>query len=83
MYILTDKDTGGVYAVFNKDRVKTVQIFETEDDASRYQELLTADGHNDNLEVLEVDLDVVAINCSNYGYFYTVITKDDIVIPPT
>ena len=36
MFILADKDTGGVYAVFDKDRVKTVQVFEEEDDALRY-----------------------------------------------
>lgn len=83
MYILTDKETGGVYAVYNKDRVKTVQIFEEEDDALRYQKLLEADGTDDNLEVMEVDIGVVAANCNNYGYYYTVITKDDFVIPPS
>ena len=82
MYILSDKSTGGVYAVFNKDMVKTVQIFEDEDDATRYQELLEADGCDDDLEVLEVDLATVAVNCDNYGYFYTVIKNDDFVIPP-
>ena len=33
MFILTDKSTGGVYAVYNKDRVKTVQLFEDSEDA--------------------------------------------------
>ena len=82
MYILTDKITGGVYAVYNKDRVKTVQIFEEEEDAERYYSLLEAEGFDDELEVLEVDIGVVAQNCDNYGYFYTVITKNDFVIPP-
>jgi sulfur carrier protein ThiS len=82
MYILSDKSTGGVYAVFNKDKVKTVQLFEEEDDATRYQELLAAEGYEDDLEIVEVDLNTVAINCDNYGYFYSVITKDDFVIPP-
>ena len=48
MYILSDKSTGGVYAVFNKDKVKTVQLFEEEDDATRYQELLAAEGYEDD-----------------------------------
>ena len=82
MYILTDKNTGGVYAVFNKDRVKTVQVFEEEDDAIRYQELLLANDEED-LEVMEVELNLVAINCENYGYGYSVITSKDFVIPPT
>lgn len=81
-YILADKSTGGVYAVFSKDKVKTVQLFEQEDDASRYQDLLIADGCEDDLEVIEVDLNTVAINCENYGYYFSVVTKEDFVIPP-
>ena len=83
MYILTDKTTGGVYAVFNKDKVKTVQVFEEEDDAIRYQELLLADDLEDDLEVMEVELNTVAVNCENYGYGYSVITSNDFVIPPS
>lgn len=82
MFILTDSISGGVYAVYNKDQVKTVQIFEDKDDAIRYNGLLEASGHEETLEVFEVDLNVVAANCKNYGYFYTVVTKDDFVIPP-
>jgi len=83
MYILTDKESGGVYAVNNKDQIKTVQIFEDEDDAYRYYEMLRADDYKDELEVFEVDLDIVAANCQNYGYYYSIITKNDFVIPPT
>jgi len=83
MFILTDKNTGGVYAVFNKEKVKTVQIFEEEDDCIRYNDMLIADGYDDELEILEVDLQVVASNCDMHGYFYSVITKNDFVIPPT
>ena len=31
---------------------------------------------------MEVDDDIVAINCNNHGYYYTVITPNDFVIPP-
>tara|TARA_Y100000296_G_scaffold30148_1_gene35110 strand:- start:1609 stop:1863 length:255 start_codon:yes stop_codon:yes gene_type:complete len=82
MFILTDKSTGGVYAVYNKDRVKTVQLFEDSEDAQRYWNLLEAEGFDDELEISEVDVSTVAQNCDNYGYFYTVITKNDFVIPP-
>jgi len=83
MYILADKNTGGVYAVFDKDKVKTVQVFEEEDDATRYHELLIADDLDDDLEVIEVELNLVAVNCENYGYGYSVITPNDFVIPPS
>ena len=83
MFILTDKNTGGVYAVSNKDRVKTVQVFEQEDDAVRYNDLLQADGYHEELEVMEVDPAIVAANCGKYNYYYTIIGKDEFVIPPT
>ena len=82
MYILTDKDNGGVYAVYNKDRIKTVQIFEVAEDAERYTMLLEAQGSK-KLDVLKVNLDDVALNCGSFGYFYNVITSDDFVVPPT
>lgn len=83
MFILTDKNTGGVYAVYNKEKIKTVQIFEERDDCIRYNDMLIADGYDDELEIFEVDLQVVAANCDMNGYFYCVITKNDFVIPPT
>ena len=82
MYILTDKDNGGVYAVYNKDKIKTVQIFEVAEDAERYTMLLEAQGSK-KLDVLKVNLDDVGLNCGSFGYFYNVITSDDFVVPPT
>ena len=82
MYILTDKDNGGVYAVYNKDKIKTVQIFEVAEDAERYTMLLEAQGSK-KLDVLKVNLDDLALNCGSFGYFYNVITSDDFVVPPT
>lgn len=83
MFILTDKNTGGVYAVSNKDKQKTVQVFEQEDDAIRYNDLLQAEeAYNEELEVLEVDASIVAANCGKYNYYYTIIGKDEFVIPP-
>jgi hypothetical protein len=83
MFILTSDNHGGVYAVTNKDGLKTVQIFEEEDDAVRYLGLLDADGYKDNLEVTEVEKEIVIHNCAIYGYNYCIINPDDIVIPPT
>jgi hypothetical protein len=82
MYVLISKKSGGVYAVRNKDGLKTVQIFEEEDDAVRYHGLLQAEDFDETLEVTEVDADTVAQNCSIYGYNYCYVEPDDIVFPP-
>jgi hypothetical protein len=82
MYILTDKENGGVYAVFNDERIKTVQVFENEDDALRYYDLLVADDFDDDLEIMEVEIDTIASNCTKFGYSYAVISPNDLVIPP-
>lgn len=83
MYILVSRKHGGVYAVRNKDGLKTVQIFESEDDAIRYHGLLEADDFDETLEVTEVDLEAVSHSCATYGYNYCFIEPDDIVFPPS
>lgn len=82
MYVLTDTKSGGIYAVKSKDHIKTVTVFEDRDDAQRYVELLNAEDYEDDLEVMEVDSEVIAINCNTYGYSYSVIQKDDLIVPP-
>ena len=82
MFVLTDTKTGGIYAVNSKDLTKTVTVFEDRDDAERYIQLLNADDYEDDLEVLEVEKDVIAINCNTYGYSYSIIEKDDLIVPP-
>lgn len=82
MFVLTDTKTGGIYAVNSKDMTKTVTVFEDRDDAERYIQLLNADDYEDELEVMEVEKDVIAINCNTYGYSYSIIQKDDLIVPP-
>ena len=83
MFILTEKDTGGVYALPNKENVKTVHMFEQEDDALRYLEQLEAVDYKRTLELMEIDVDSVAINCDKFGYAYSIVTKNDLILPPT
>jgi len=83
MFILTEKDTGGVYALPNNDNVKTVHMFEQEDDALRYLEQLEAIDYKRTLELMEIDVDSVAINCDKFGYAYSIVTKNDLILPPT
>lgn len=82
MFILTDIATGGVYAVSNDMNQKTVHIFEEEDDAVRYVEMLKADDYEDELEIMKIDATIVAMNCDKYGYHYSVVKKDDLIVPP-
>lgn len=82
MYVLVSKKHGGVYAVKSKEGLRTVTIFEDEDDAIRYNGLLQAEDFDDSLEVTEVDADTIEQNCSVYGYNYCYVESNHIVFPP-
>ena len=82
MYVLTDIESGGIYAVKSKDHIKTVTVFEERDDAERHVLLLNAEDYEDHLEVTEVDKDVIAINCNTYGNTDSVIKKEEVIVPP-
>ena len=83
MFVLTDNNSGGVYAVRDDEEVeRVVQLFVDKDDAERYYVLLKADEYPRDLSVMEVDEDTVKENCRQYGYRFTVIDPDEFVIPP-
>ena len=83
MFVLTDKKTGGVYAVNNIDDVKTVHMFQQKEDAQRYMHLLEANDYSQQLDLMEIDVDAVAVNCEKFGYQYSIVSKNDLIIPPT
>tara|TARA_B100000287_G_scaffold419503_1_gene457806 strand:+ start:1822 stop:2088 length:267 start_codon:yes stop_codon:yes gene_type:complete len=86
MFILTTSKTGGVYAVQadgEGKKLKTVHVFEQRDDALRYKELLTATDYKDKLDIMDVDVNIIALNCDKYGYHYTIVRPNDLVIPPS
>ena len=83
MFVLTDNATGGVYAVKDdSDGRQVVTMFVDKDDADRYYTLLEANGFPRSLTVSEVESEVVKDNCAMHGYFFTIITPDDIIVPP-
>tara|TARA_B100001996_G_scaffold168377_1_gene128355 strand:- start:228 stop:497 length:270 start_codon:yes stop_codon:yes gene_type:complete len=88
MFILTTTPSGGVYAVQAEpmegggQKMKTVHVFEQRDDALRYKELLTATDYKDQLDIMEVDTNIIALNCDKYGYHYTIVGPNELVIPP-
>ena len=83
MYILTvhGKESEGAYSVENEDGNHVLYIFQEEDDATRYAMMLE-DIDYPEMHVIEVEPDMMIGVCEQHGYEYTVITPNDIVIPP-
>ena len=83
MFILTveGKESEGAYSIADENGEQVLYIFEDEDDAIRFA-LLLEDQDYPEMHVIEVDPDMMVGVCESHGYEYTVITKNDIVIPP-
>lgn len=83
MFILTinGKEDEGAYSVRNEHGQHILYIFEEDDDAIRYAMMLEEDGYPE-MHVIETEDDIIIQTCEAYDYEYTIITKDDIVIPP-
>jgi hypothetical protein len=83
MFILTinGKEKEGAYSVMNEEGDQILYLFEEEDDATRYAMMLEEDGYPE-MHVIEIEDDVMLKTCEIHGYNYTIITADDIVIPP-
>ena len=83
MYILTvhGKENEGAYSVQDEDGEQVLYLFEEEDDACRYAMLLEEMDYPD-MHVIEVEPDMMIAACESHVHEYTVITKNDIVIPP-
>lgn len=83
MFILTisGKEDEGAYSVINEYGEKVLYLFEEEDDAVRFGLLLEESGYPET-HVIEIEDDVLIKACHLYGYNYTIITPNDIVIPP-
>jgi len=84
MFILTinGKEKEGAYSVMNEEGDQILYLFEEEDDATRYAMMLEEDGYPE-MHVIEIEDAVMIKTCEIHGYNYTVITADDIVIPPS
>jgi hypothetical protein len=85
MFLLTLKDRkdDGAYAVQDQYGHKVLFLFEEEDDATRYALMLEDDEeYQKKMEVVEVDDELAIKTCQLYNYKYSIITPDDLVIPP-
>lgn len=83
MFIITieGKETEGAYSVINDEGEQIIYLFEECDDAVRYAMMLEEDGYPD-MNVIEVEDDLMIRTCQMHNYQYTIITENDIVIPP-
>ena len=83
MYILTvaGKENEGAYSVNDTEGNQILYLFEEEDDAVRYAMMLEEEDYPE-MHVIEVDEELMLKTCDLHDYKYTVITKNDIVIPP-
>ena len=83
MFLLTLKSrkTDRAYAVEDLRGNKVLFLFEDEDDANRYA-LQLKDQENIEMDVVEVDNDLTIKTCRLNNYKYTIVTSDDIIIPP-
>ena len=83
MFILTvsGKESDGAYSVTNDEGNEILYLFEDEDDAIRYALMLEDEGYPE-MHVIEVEDEIMIKTCQVHGYNYTIITPNDIVIPP-
>ena len=83
MFILTvaGKENEGAYSVTDDDGNQILYLFEEEDDATRYAMMLEQEDYPE-MHVIEVEAEVMIKTCEVHDYNYTVITSDDIVVPP-
>ena len=84
MFILTinGKETEGAYSVMDDEGEHILYLFQEEDDASRYAMMLEEDGYPE-MHVIEIEDEVMIKACEYHDYQYSIITPDDIVVPPS
>ena len=83
MFLLTvaGKEQNGAFSVTDEDGDQILYLFEQEDDATRFV-LMLEDKNYPEMTIMEVEDEIMIKTCEVHGYNYTVITPDDIVIPP-
>jgi hypothetical protein len=84
MFILTinGKETEGAYSVMDDEGEHILYLFQEEDDASRYAMMLEEDGYPE-MHVIEIEDEIMIKACEYHDYQYSIITPDDIVVPPS
>ena len=83
MFVLTlENHPDGVYSVYDEEDKRVIPIFQLEDDADRYLLQLQENISYPKMEVVEMEDHVIIDACQQRGQPFTVITPDDLLIPP-
>ena len=83
MFVLALADQpDGVYSVYDEEDKKVIPIFQLEDDADRNLLQLQENISYPKMEVVEMEDHVIIDACQQRGQPFTVITPDDLLIPP-
>ena len=84
MFILAVKgfEDEGAFSVENDDGERVLIMFEEEDDADRYAELIDSEEDWPEMSVIEIDDKIAIRACEMHDYMYNIIRPDDIVVPP-
>ena len=83
MFVLTlANQPDGVYSVYDEEDKQVIPIFQLEDDADRYLLQLQENISYPKMEVVEMEDHVIIDACQQKGQPFTVITPDDLLIPP-
>ena len=83
MYIITveGKEREGAYSVVDDEGEQVLYIFAEEDDADRYCMQLEELDYP-KMKVLEIDDSLMIKTCELHDHRYSIITPNDVVIPP-
>ena len=83
MFILTvaGREKDGAYSVIDDDGEQVLYIFQEQDDAMRYAMQLEELDYPE-MHVLEIEDEIMVKTCEMHDHRYTIITPNDIVIPP-
>lgn len=79
--VIDGKEEDGAYSVTDEVGDKILYIWEEEDDAIRFAMMLEDSGCP-KMSVIGVEDEMLIKTCDLHGYSYTIITKNDFVIPP-
>ena len=83
MFVITLKDhPQGIFSVFNEKEDRIVPLFEQADDAIRYVLQLGEDEENPDLQIMNVEPEHIIHACRTQGQKYSIISADDLIIPP-
>jgi len=83
MFVITLKDQPqGIFSVFDEKEDRIVPLFENPDDAVRYVMQLQTDEENPDLQVMNVEPEQIIHACRAQGQKYSIITTDELIIPP-